>query len=459
MPVAATPSPVLSSAKPAPAEPASAQPSGHTPSPAEQLQQQPVSRLALNAHAASGPPRKRLKSSPTASIASTLPQDHRRPFSQAHIGGKPFVPDQFPEGMGDHAGDHGSNNRHEALERLKHFLGSTLSNNRYESIEQLQLRAENVLHHFEAEQKILEQTKAGLEDPHSAVYQQATWMAHLERLNWKEAAPLGPDDREHWARAIEPGQGYARDSPLRGLRMAEPIAQTLSMMMKGQEGPLTESQSLAGFELAQLGTVIASRLRIEERKNYRQQARVDADRQGTSMLTTRDGMDLSKDLGTQLRDEYCLPVMTGTSGSSSDAALSTKFASMKAGVPWAAPGLDEEQAQRAASDLGLQYFRDDRSAPAHVTAAVVNHLRAAAHLPPMHVVAQRVFTHSYPEIDAAVRLTLQGQSGWDEQAMRAATLASAQRLSDVATELALEAEQAAAREQPPAKSDAKPSPV
>jgi hypothetical protein len=416
------------------------------------VQPQAVRPSALNARFASGLPPKGTKPSATTLFSSPESEGAKPNHSQAHVGGKPYVPGQsHPETLGElfRSAFVSAQTQAESQEKIKEFLGSTLSNNRYESMDQLQLRAENFLRHIEAEKKILAQTTEGLKDPQSPVYQQATWMAALERLNWKHEASLDPSDREQLAREIERGEGFEKDSPFRSIRVSASLAKALSMMLEKQEGPLTEAQALAGFEMAQLGTVIASRVGIEERMKIRRQYRVDADRQGTSMTQSPDGVDLSADLGTQLRDQHGLPVMTGTSGSSSDAALSPKFASLKTGVPWTAPGLSEQQAQHAIADLGLQFFRGDDSTPSRSIAASVNRLRTAAHLPPMHVDSQHVFSHSYPEIDAALRLTLQGKSGWNKQAMQAATLASAQRLADVADELALEAK--------PATSDDKPA--
>jgi hypothetical protein len=450
MPVSKS-SPTSGLVSPAPAEPTRSGQGTDAQGPGGLPQQVPARPSALNVPSASGPPPRGARPSAATSFTGPAPRDDKPNYSRAHIGGKPFVPEAGPESIQAFLQNSRTNNRQEFLEKLQQFLGSTLSNNRYESIDQLHQRAENFLHHFEAEKEILARTKAGLKDPQSPVHQQATWMAHLERLNWKENAPLSPPDRELRAREIEPGQGFARGSPFRGLTMTGPIAQTMSMMLAGKQGPLTEQQALAGFELAQTGAVVARFLKMEERVKFKKAYRVAANRQGTNLRRTPNGMDLSEDLGTRQRDAHALPVMTGTSGSASDAALSTKFASKKAGLPWAAPGLNDEQAQRAMADLGLHHFRSDESLVSKAIAERINQLRTAANLAPMHVDSQQVFTHSYPEIDAAVRLTLQGKSGLNEQAMQEVTLASAQRLLEVATELALEAE--------PPTSTNKPSPA
>jgi hypothetical protein len=402
---------------------------------------QAVGPSALSAAHEPGPPPRGSLPGSTAPFTSRTARDDWRNYSQAHIAGKPFVPDKGPESIRAFLQNSVSNNRREFLEKLQQFLASTLSNSRYGSIDQLHLRAENFLHHFEAEKKMLEQTAAGLQDPDSPVYRQASWLAHLERLNWREEASLEPSTRAQLAREIERGRGFAQDSPFSGFSVPQPIALALSMMFEAKQGPLIEPQALAGFELAQAGAAIAYLLGFEERATFRDQHHVYADRQGTHLTTTADGLDLSEDLGTQLRDKYRLPVMTGTSSSASEVAQSAKSASIKAGVPWAAPGLSEEQAQRAISDLGLQFFRGEGSTPSNYIAAGVNRLRAAAHLPPMRVDSQHVFSHSYPEIDAAVRLTLAGKSGLDEQAMREVTRASVQRLAEIANELELEAKQ------------------
>ncbi|EPR5475088.1 avirulence protein, partial [Escherichia coli] len=124
----------------------------------------------------------------------------------------------------------------------------------------------------------------------------------------------------------------------RGLKLSDSARSAFSMMLCGSAGPFTKEQTLSGFELAQTGQVLAGRLKIQERMTFRANNRVDAQRNGTHSTRTQTGMDLSQDIGTIMRDKAGLPVMSGTSGSSSDATLATRYAAEHFGKTWAAPG-------------------------------------------------------------------------------------------------------------------------
>ncbi len=109
--------------------------------------------------------------------------------------------------------------------------------------------------------------------------------------------------------------------------------------------------------------------------------------------------------------------MTGTSGSSSDVALTTLYAADRAKLPWMAPGLDSQAGMDAMVDLSLQFFRTEGSSPSVTMARGMNRVRSGAGLPPKEVDAHQVFSHSYAEIDAGVRLTLEGVDPADEGAV------------------------------------------
>ena len=318
---------------------------------------------------------------------------------------------------------------------IRRFLSQALSNSRYESVEQLQHRAEVYLENIEAEKKLIEEAGKALHDPSSAVSQQATWMSHLERGLWKpEALPEGLD-REQLGNEVLgtavplEGSPYARPRPW---QLSASAQSAFAMMVKGEAGPFTQEQALAGFETAQEGLLVAGQLGIEERVADRMANRHDAHRSRTHPTRTLDGLDLSQDPGTHLRDELRAPVMTGTSGSSSDVALATKYGAEQAGVSWAAPGLSEPQAKAAMVDISLQFFRSEGSNPPTVLAQGMNDLRAWQGLPTKEVEASQVFAHSYPEIHAGVSLTLDGVDPRDqdavEQALHQSTLEAKARL-------------------------------
>jgi hypothetical protein len=346
-------------------------------------------------------------------------REHSAPLlSQAHIGTQPYQvgPDTPPV--------------------VKQFLEQGLSNNRYESLEHLQNRAENYLRHRDGERKILRATTEGLEQPESAVFRQTAWMGHLERGLWQNEVRFAGNDRAQLGQealgAAEPKPG----SPFhgaRGLKLSDNARSAFSMMLHGAAGPFTKEQARAGFELAQTGQVLAGRLQIGERIQFRAENRVDAQRNGTHSTRTHGGMDLSEDLGTALRDEARLPVMSGTSGSSSDAAIATRFAAEQSDVSWAAPGLSEAAGRKAITDLSHNYFRADGSSPPESMAAGINKVRAEASLEQKKVDTLDVFTHSYPEIHAGVALTLAGATSTDKAAMQQATQEAERLLRDAAT--------------------------
>jgi hypothetical protein len=316
---------------------------------------------------------------------------------------------------------------------IRQFLSQALSNSRYDSVEQLQHRAEVYLEHIDAEKRLIADAGAALHDPSSAAFQQATWMSHLERGLWKPEALPEALDREQLGNEVlgttEPLEGspYARPRPW---QLSAPARSAFAMMVKGEAGPFTREQALAGFETTQEGLLIAGQLGIEERVAYRMANRHDAHRSRTHPTRTPDGLDLSQDKGTHLRDELRAPVMTGTSGSSSDVALATKHGAEQAGVSWAAPGLDESQAKAALVDISLQFFRSEGSNPPTVLAQGINDLRAWQGLPSKEVEASEVFTHSYPEIHAGVSLTLDGIDPGDQDAVEQAMLHSTMEAKD-----------------------------
>ncbi len=204
-------------------------------------------------------------------------------------------------------------------------------------------------------------------------------------------------------------------------------------LLCGSEGPFTKEQALSGFELAQTGQVLVGRLKIQERVKFRADNRIDAQRNGTHSTRTPTGMDLSQDIGTIMRDKAGLPVMSGTSGSSSDATLATRYAAEHFGKTWAAPGLSQAEGCKAISDLSHHYFRAEGSSPPQSMATGINKVRYDAGMEEKYVNTLDIFTHSYPEIYAGVALTIAGAGGNDEQAMYNVTQEAARILHEAET--------------------------
>ena len=109
--------------------------------------------------------------------------------------------------------------------------------------------------------------------------------------------------------------------------------------------------------------------------------------------------------------------MSGTSGSSSDAALATRYAAEYFCKTWTAPGLNQAEGYKAISDLSHHYFRAEVSSPPQSMATGINKVRCDAGMKEKHVNSLDIFTHSYPEIYAGVALTLAGVCSKDKQAM------------------------------------------
>ncbi|PIS75189.1 secretion protein EspV [Escherichia coli] len=338
--------------------------------------------------------------------------------SQAHIGTQPYRPGA------------------DSPLTVRSFLQITLSNNNYKSLEHLQTRAENYLRYRKAEENILRSTVEGLTNPESPVFKQTAWMGHLERGLWKTETHWDGNDREQLGKEALGSEEPKPGSPFygsRGLKLSDSAHSAFSMMLCGSEGPFTKEQALSGFELAQTGQVLAGRLKIQERVKFRADNRIDAQRNGTHSTRTPTGMDLSQDIGTIMRDKAGLPVMSGTSGSSSDATLATRYAAEHFGKTWAAPGLSQAEGCKAISDLSHHYFRAEGSSPPQSMATGINKVRYDAGMEEKYVNTLDIFTHSYPEIYAGVALTIAGAGGNDEQAMYNVTQEAARILYEAET--------------------------
>jgi hypothetical protein len=122
-------------------------------------------------------------------------------------------------------------------------------------------------------------------------------------------------------------------------------------------------------------------------------------------------------------------MMSGTSGSSADAALAVKFAARLIDGQWSAPGLSDDEAVRAIAALSHHYFRTEGQGPGEWMMKSINALRQAVGLDAKYVDTPHVFTHSYPEIYSGVALALKGANADDEQAMRKSTIEAAEVLS------------------------------
>lgn len=327
-------------------------------------------------------------------------------FSCAHVAGRPYK-------VGEHTPD-----------PIRKFLSQSFSNNRYDSEEHLFSRAKNYLEYAGAEKRKLARAQASFQDPASPMIQQAAWMLHLERNSWGTEPGMDNVDRNRVADEVTAAVPYDPSSPY-----ARPPAwlvdpnstSALSMMIKKEHGPFTLEQTKTAVSTIQEGGLLSDKWKeLADRKSHRTAHRHSTVRNGTFPSKTPGGADLSQDPGTRLRDAAGIPVMTGTSGTASAVSVATLYGAQRAGLSWVAPGLDEETATQAMVDLSLQFFRSEGSSPAVVMARNMNRLRSVEELPPKEVEAHQIFSHSYAELDAGVRLTLEGVDPHDSAAVERA---------------------------------------
>lgn len=144
-------------------------------------------------------------------------------------------------------------------------------------------------------------------------------------------------------------------------------------------------------------------------------------------------MSLKQDLGSQIRDELGLPVMLGTSGSSSDIAMALKFASAEQEASMWPAGLTEEEGRQALIDATHHYMREQVT-PIAMKGAY-NKLRTRSGAEPKNVDPFMVFAHNYPEVSSAIEMNLNEKNSKDENAMRRASTKALERLLKVQDEL------------------------
>ncbi|APP82161.1 AvrBs1/Avra family type III secretion system effector [Xanthomonas hortorum] len=289
------------------------------------------------------------------------------------------------------------------------FLSQSLSNNAYRSEKHLRRRAFAYINHINAENKLISNACLAMKDVSSFAHKQSEWLCHLERSSWKDEPALQRRDRQQLGDEILGLKQPDAQSPYakpRAWRISDQAASAFAMMLKGELGPFTKEQVKTGFELCQEGELLAGRLKIQARMAFRLKNRHDANRSGTHSVKSTSGMHLSNDVGTQIREFFQIPVMSGTSGTSSDVVIAARYAAMHSGLQWSAPELTVDQAKDALIDLSLDFFR--QNSPAIVMALRMNSVRKNQGLPHKEVDRYQVFTHSYAEIHGAISLTIDG---------------------------------------------------
>lgn len=305
----------------------------------------------------------------------------------------------------------------DAPQATQDYVNDTLFNIEHPSLAQMHARASAFEHYLPAEQAILNQTRAALEQKDSIqpAMQQSSWMAHVQRGAFanREADAANLPLRESIA-------AQYRESNFPRARVSDGAREPVAMMVRGEHGPLSFEQSQHGAEIALSGQLLGKHLNHPGRKEldaFRVDAQREPDENGKAshQTSSRHGMNLANDPGTQIRDRLQLPVMSGTSGTTSSMTLSHLHAAKQAGVEFAAPGLSREQAQTEMTDLAFHYLR--KGAVPQAVGAGVNKKRQELGANPKQVPDEMVQTHSFPEVSSAVDLGLQGKKKTDTGAL------------------------------------------
>lgn len=299
---------------------------------------------------------------------------------------------------------------------------------KHNSEKQRQSRAEAFENHLQAERKIIAATDIGLTNTSNVTspeMMQSSWMAHVQRGGFSKMDNQQEERDKLAAQYRSNNVPFAKVSP--GAREAA------AMMVRGEAGPFTREQSALGAELALTGHLLRKKLTPETEKSLGEKV-LEADRgidemgKKSHQTTSPGGMNLSPDFGTYLRDRLRLPVMSGTSGTTSRMVLSHLQESAKQGVSPMADGLNRKRGKMAVIDLAFHYMR--KGALPQAVAEGINSNRENLGLPKKTVIEDRVQTHSYPEVAAAVDMAVGGKVKTDRHSLKRSTLLAQKRLKD-----------------------------
>lgn len=328
------------------------------------------------------------------------------------------------------------------------FIEQTLQNGAYDSPEHLRLRAENFFEHMDAERAINEKTREAMKQPESPIARQSAHMAHLLRGLWAKAE-FTAEVREQLGKDFEQSDASKRELIDKSAHLFGPAKDVHAMFARAEQGPLTFEQSKYGVETAYaLRAVIGGKKTdnskitshsklFSEFNDYATENWVSPDRAGTHHLK-EGGVSLKQDLGSQIRDKLGLPVMLGTSGSSSDITMAIKFASAKQKASMWPSDLTEEEGKQALIDATHHYMREQVT-PISMKGAY-NKLRIRLGAEPKDVEPFMVFSHNYAEVSSAIEMTLNREGeekneAMEREAMERVSIQARDRLRNVKDEL------------------------
>lgn len=324
-----------------------------------------------------------------------------RPITGHWIGTDPVLPSHIPTGLDTW--------QHTAV---SDYLTKTHMNMQHGNMETLQKRAFAHQMWGGAENTILDNTREALSNYDSPHFQLSSHMVHNERR-------LLADRADHMRESMQDGADSALSKEV--TRMTTDRAQGMGpaydsltdMIVHGKRGPLTVEQSALGVEATIVGHHVLDKTSKYAKDNPRMQATRPIDplnNKPSHPTTSRYGMDLSQDPGTQLRESLGLPVMTGTSGSASDVVRSYNFTTDA--LSQAMPDVEFMSAKThrdVLQDLAFNWMR--RGVPMENVRTLISKHQSENQFQKMTTpLPTATQTHTYPEIAAGVDLTLDGNT-------------------------------------------------
>lgn len=292
-------------------------------------------------------------------------------------------------------------------QRVNDYLQNTHMNMQHGNYGTLQQRADAYVYWKGAEQSILRQTRKDLNNFSSPVFQMSAHMVHNERRVLFDRARSSKTSSETLQQDLSKMTGD------RSQGTGSHYVSLMDMIINGKKGPLTVEQSALGVEATIVGHHVMNKTPKYSTPRMEATRPLDPETNKPSHATTsRYGINLSNDEGTQLRDKLGLPVMMGTSGSASDVIRSYQ---------WTAQYLAQHEPNHTVVDPSPG---DNRQALQQLT---FNWMRESAPMSGVRGLIEKNFasnkfrkfsvpdpkatqTHTFPEIAAGIDLTLDGKS-------------------------------------------------
>jgi hypothetical protein len=324
-----------------------------------------------------------------------------RPITGHWIGTDPVLPSHISSDL--------DTTQHTAV---SDYLTKTHMNMQHVDMETLQKRAFAHQMWGGAENKILDNTRAALWNHESPHFQMSSHMVHNER---RLLADRADQMREtlHADAGIALSKEVTRMTTERAQGMGPAYDSLTDMIVHGKRGPLTVEQSALGVEATIVGHHVLDKTSKYAKNNPRMQATRPIDplnNKPSHPTTSRYGMDLSQDPGTQMRESLGLPVMTGTSGSASDVIRSYNFTTDA--LSQSLPDVELMSAKthrEVLHDLTFNWMR--RGVPMENVRTLISKHQSENQFQKMTTpLPTATQTHSYPEIVAGVDLTLDGNT-------------------------------------------------